>query len=270
MKTSTIALLALAGAAVGAEPSLLWTLDCTNGDYEKAYAANDSPIEDRFSTDNVKEGVGVVTSGGGEDKSGVSLNPEQLKPLKYEFSLSVNLAEVMTTFSTEAENQELTLIGIKKILSDESIDGRKGYFYVQANSQTGIITINLLDFYTITTEIACYDVALKGGTTESQTLTLTFGNIENSDNALISVYLGNQLAATATFDQGHRNGERVDTNLMFGYGDPGIASVISNISYYEGVITMPTTSINPTVPEPTTATLSLLALAGLAARRRRK
>lgn len=48
-------------------------------------------------------------------------------------------------------------------------------------------------------------------------------------------------------------------------GDP-----ISNISAWEGVVTAADIASSSSIPEPATATLSLLALAGLAARRRRK
>lgn len=50
-------------------------------------------------------------------------------------------------------------------------------------------------------------------------------------------------------------------------GDAAITSALN-----PGTITIetPDAPVNPSVPEPTTATLSLLALAGLAARRRRK
>ncbi len=49
---------------------------------------------------------------------------------------------------------------------------------------------------------------------------------------------------------------------VFGYRDGGNNATISNIS-------MTATTATPAIPEPATATLSLLALAGLAARRRR-
>ena len=52
-------------------------------------------------------------------------------------------------------------------------------------------------------------------------------------------------------------------------------SPVSELRTWEGIVTEtemanPPAALSPNVPEPTTATLSLLALAGLAARRRRR
>ena len=60
-----------------------------------------------------------------------------------------------------------------------------------------------------------------------------------------------------------------------GTSNSNSSSPVSELRIWEGIVTAtemanPPAALSPVVPEPTTATLSLLALAGLAARRRRK
>ena len=49
-----------------------------------------------------------------------------------------------------------------------------------------------------------------------------------------------------------------------------ITGAESEVELWRGIVTASDIATTPVIPEPTTATLSLLALAGLAARRRRK
>ena len=72
---------------------------------------------------------------------------------------------------------------------------------------------------------------------------------------------------------GSRNGEygqpgnfKIGIGGCFGTTDNAMSATFSNVTLYNQVIPVEA----PVVPEPATATLSLLALAGLAARRRRK
>ena len=112
------------------------------------------------------------------------------------------------------------------------------------------------------------DLSCLTGTDKFYTLTLTFAK------SAFSMYLDGALLATGT-----PNSEMTDamaaqdiTSIAFGswVGDSNnalLSETISSFSIYGGAMTA--SEVAALVPEPTTATLSLLALAGLAARRRR-
>ncbi len=253
MKKTIISLLCLSGVAFGTDATLTWSVDCTNGGY--SMLTGDSPLASGYCSSNFIPGSGVQTSGSAADGSGIALN-SQLQTLQGEFSLTMTLTSVTTDFNTDAAANQLALIAMKK--SDGYI------FSVHAHSQTGIITLDLGNG-----EIneVCNNIALNGGTTEAQTITLTFGNVEGSGNALLSVYLDDVLATSAEMNGPWRTSHSVAANLLTGFEKPGVAAVVSQVSYYNGALTRE--QISEIVPEPTTATLSLLALAGLAARRRR-
>lgn len=90
---------------------------------------------------------------------------------------------------------------------------------------------------------------------------LTLSTAVGTDNRTISLYQDGELVLQATTEQyfGDPGNMRIGFGGSFG-GDQGATiTSLSNVKLYSGVI-----------PEPATATLSLLALAGLAARRRRK
>jgi hypothetical protein len=255
MKKTIIALLCLGGIAFGTDATLSWSVDCTNGQY--SMLTGSSPLSEYYCSSNFIQGSGVQTSGTAADGSGIALT-SQLQTLQNEFSLVLSLASVTTTFNADATAQQLTLVAMKK--SD-------GYtFSVRADSQTGIITLDLGNAEASET---CNNLALIGNnTTEAQTITLTFSNVEGSSNALVSVYLDDKLATSAEMWGGWRTSDSVSANLLTGFGRAGVAAVVSQVSYYNGALTQ--AQISQLIPEPATATLSLLALAGLAVRRRRK
>ncbi len=255
MKKTIIALLSLGSIAFGADAELAWSVDCTHDAYNMQ--AGNSPINASYSSGNFEQGVGVITAGTAADGSGIALTRE-LQAINTEFSLTFSLAEVRTSFESDAESQQLTLLAMKK--SD-------GYvFSVLANSQTGAITLNLGN---ATENPTNNNLSLQGNTSKAQRITLTFGNLEgDSGKALVSVYLDERLAASAEMKAAWRTTDNVTSNLLTGYGRVGVAAVVSEISYYNGALTQ--SQINELVPEPATATLSLLTLAGLVVSRRRK
>lgn len=100
-----------------------------------------------------------------------------------------------------------------------------------------------------------------GGKTQAQAST-----------SALTLYYNGEAVATATLAKGNCTAEKLDT---FAIGGRNIGNgnstdfSFTNVQLYSGVLSE--TQISQlSVPEPTTATLSLLALAGLAARRRRK
>ena len=253
MKKTVVTLLCIGGMAFGSDSTLSWSVDCTGGKY--TVLTGESHLVPGYCSTAFIKGSGVQVSGSAADGSGIALNG--LPTLQNEFSLSMSLASVTTTFSAEASAQQLTLIAMKKS------DGYK--FSVLADSQTGIIT---LDLGAAERNEVCNNIALVGGATNAQTITLTFGHTGNPGNALVSVYLDDVLATSVEMHSDWRTEHGVLANLLTGFGTSGVAAVVSQVSYYNGALTQE--QISGMIPEPATATLSLLALAGLAARRRRK
>lgn len=86
----------------------------------------------------------------------------------------------------------------------------------------------------------------------------------------MAIYVNGSMAASGTMAAGDRhnrsawNNGVVFMNKMTEHD--GVAGTITGAALYNTALY----STTPAVPEPTTATLSLLALAGLTARRRRK
>lgn len=109
---------------------------------------------------------------------------------------------------------------------------------------------------------------------EWTTLTLV-GSVkaEATSTLVLDFYINGNLSGTSTTENAANiTGSNVINNMQFGYfGDSskGASTNFDNILIYNRALT--STEVKALiVPEPTTATLSLLALAGLAARRRRK
>lgn len=109
---------------------------------------------------------------------------------------------------------------------------------------------------------------------EWTTLTLV-GSVkaEATSTLVLDFYInGNLIGISTTENATNITGSNVINNMQFGYfGDStkGASTNFDNILIYNRALT--STEVKALiVPEPTTATLSLLALAGLAARRRRK
>lgn len=106
-----------------------------------------------------------------------------------------------------------------------------------------------------------------------QVVTVVFGlDKENPSKVSMSLYLNGALAATGLTGTTDRTGETIDKLYL---GSWGVASRYSHVSetihslqIYNAALTKEEVQLY--APEPATATLSLLALAGLAGRRRRK
>lgn len=102
--------------------------------------------------------------------------------------------------------------------------------------------------------------------------TLSSFGVSGLDDASVAYATngGNGFSTTAAYSQGGGNitifkvtGTLTDADVALTPGD-GVKSGFQSVAYTI------TPAATPSIPEPTTATLSLLALAGLAARRRRK
>ena len=107
------------------------------------------------------------------------------------------------------------------------------------------------------------------GTENFYTITLTY------TQSAFTMYLNGELWATGTPNSGMTDtmAAQTITSIAFGSwagnsGNGTLKEDIASFAIYKGAMTA--SEVAALVPEPTTATLSLLALAGLAARRRRK
>ena len=114
------------------------------------------------------------------------------------------------------------------------------------------------------------DLSILTSTTTVSTLTITFSN------SVFNMYLNGGLVATGTpnSDMMNDNISSVIDTISFGAWAGGsdnglLKEYVHSFAIYEGAMTAAEVRALM-VPEPTTATLSLLALAGLAARRRRR
>ena len=102
--------------------------------------------------------------------------------------------------------------------------------------------------------------------------------MQDDGTATLSLYQKGVLIATATQPDNNTTGEALDVFTIGGrpYDNAGYPKnstdfSFTNVQLYEGVLSAgQIASLSGVTPEPTTATLSLLALAGLCARRRRK
>jgi len=100
----------------------------------------------------------------------------------------------------------------------------------------------------------------------------TFTIVSDADNKLLTLYVNGKQSAQVN-NWGAGNGETLAlTGFQFGSNFSNVDTIanaeVSNITVWNKALTAK--EVAALVPEPTTATLSLLALAGLAARRRRK
>jgi hypothetical protein len=108
------------------------------------------------------------------------------------------------------------------------------------------------------------------------TLTLVVKGDSSKDNLLtLSFYVNGNLVGISSTEKAKNFVDETANKLAFGLyqnknvQDGGAVTAIDNILVYNRALTANEIK-NLAIPEPTTATLSLLALAGLAARRRRK
>lgn len=110
-------------------------------------------------------------------------------------------------------------------------------------------------------------------TTGMGTYIVTY-DVTGDGTALVSLYQNGVLAASCTQVEANVTGEALDTFTIG--GRPISTTNLTQFSFtdmqlYEGVLSSEQIAdLSGVTPEPTTATLSLLALAGLCARRRRK
>lgn len=161
-----------------------------------------------------------------------------------------------------------TTVNTAELRPNTNVGSAQGWsldFTLTNNSSTEAITLTSLTFDTV---IFAGSGAYQGNSTERDfVFTLTCGDVTlNTGNLTIA---GNTTAnptngvVTFTFD----SAVELAANESIAIG-LDVAKGTTNPGCFLGLKSISATGV--TIPEPTTATLSLLALAGLAARRRRK
>jgi len=271
MKKTIIALLALAGVAGASEDSVTWkqlTLD--NSDIIQTYDETDGtgtvtkgdiPIDNAKKITIDTDGYGSLSTGSAALGWSDSITLNESWKLVFELtdkSLGdASLFSIKTKINEKTKDnttQEITSgkVGpvedaeILKVCNDGSLKLEKkvSSTLVGETSVSGLITANTATAVTL--------VFLAEEDTNGNDIGGTFyvyvGENGDSGDAVISYNV----------DERVEFGENYDARLWTNGG----AETFSKIALYSGGVV--------TVPEPATATLSLLALAGLAARRRRK
>ena len=279
MKKTLIALLALAGVAVGAEPET-GSLVLTNSNGTKT--SNGKTVVDTASitttvaattTTWVKD---VITLSGstititdasvgnsttaGKYTGETNLNGYVIGDINvgngdtdtdpkayYVYSVSFSASEAITLSSIDVGFKITSAGG-----GDQS--GRWVTYYWQLTSGTGESVTPLVNYSDVASWIrASSDGTASGTQSSTGTLTMNMGSTPITLDANTKYTLNLKITGVNNADANNNNaGGKIDDKGGF---------------VHIGTITA---RVSQTIPEPTTATLSLLALAGLAARRRRK
>ena len=246
MKKTIIALMALAGVAL-AETVTINPLNDTNTD-------NWSHISLRNrATWTLNTTAGSLTlddSNWGQAISTYDITSPNFELDRFSFDISRGNASAGIS---------VNLIGLDKTISIGSKDYTDGTLFYGTTTVTDAASYSLntqWDQGTTVTPTSLLGSALNYGATASITGTTSINGAGNTILTLSAT--AGEATGTATIDLG--KGFVLDKIMICGDG--------ANNS--KGIWTVSNMSVAGNVPEPTTATLSLLALAGLAARRRRK
>lgn len=253
MKKTLIALVALTGAAMAAnEDSLLWTLDFTGGSYAittgAAWTGGSYAPSTGWGSQDFNTTAGALTSDGDKKVALEGANPGV--GLGSEFTLTMNV-NLTGTGGNDTSDTAYWIV---------SLNQNQGSWYIGAQYDTTTQQVVVGNANHTLTNVASYGTY---ALSDIKTITLTMEGALNAAGTF-TIYVNDQKAAEATVAAGDRHGNAgfnngvVFMNKMSEHD--GVAGSITSASLYSGVL----------VPEPATATLSLLALAGLAARRRRK
>ena len=243
MKKTLIALMAMAGIAVGADLTLTTGIAFTKN--------GETTIVDGYTNPNIADiGYNSMYWGHGNIAGG-----------------SANLASLDFTITVK-DLYGASAIGGDDTISLTSVDiAVTGAGWCQDEGRT--ITLST-GSYSYTAELEDVFSGPKGGVGNSEghlTLTLTDWNI--TKDAVLSVSI-KPAAGKAT--------DNLSVAVVDVWGGNGATATISGVSQVdmtsswgkEAPLVKLSVSTTPAVPEPATATLSLLALAGLCVRRRRK
>ncbi len=257
--------MALAGVAMAAnEENLMWSVDFTGGKYDITTGAawgsgKYSPATNWGSQDFTT--VPGALYGNGDKK--ISLEGGAGVGMGNSFTLTMycNLTGVYSASTGDT----------KYWLMSAHQEPQTWFLGVQYDTATNQIVIgNANHTLTNVTSYGTYTL------TDITKVSMVMSGAVDTDGAL-TIYVNDTLAASATMAAGDRHNNAPWKKGIAFFNTlsehDGVVGSITGAELYNTAI-IPTTPTpdggEGTVPEPTTATLSLLALAGLAARRRRK
>ena len=247
MKKTIIALFALAGVAA-ADGTLLWTLDTTGGEYDITTTSSytGQPLRTNWSSTDFTTMPGYVYSNG--DKK-IALEPTDMGiKMADSFTMMMDCKLTGDVYDKNASQHWLMAVG-------ESGNWDLGVAYDSDEKAVTIATDKSDYTFTGISTYGEYEL------TDIKSITLTMEGALGEAGA-VTVYVNGVKAAVGTMAAAnrHTNTTIKAATMLNGVAEhKGVMGGVTGAKFYAGV-----------VPEPTTATLSLLALAGLAARRRRK
>lgn len=248
MKKTIITLLALAGVAAAAETFTDLSQSATNGQVTYTVPAEGSSL-------GTFTGSGISAAGGGSlAHSGVAITLNLTDISAYFASNSVDVSLISFNVNTHV-GLNLTSTGIRGMWNDVTWN-------------------NTYNFTVAYDTLAALDTTWTGEDGDKYTtITVSLANIEGENGGLMvyseSSKLGGYNKLGSSFNKTMTSIEIntdyvVSASVNAGWSDP-------NTCYALGAnLSAATQQVTGVIPEPTTATLSMLALAGLAARRRRK
>ena len=247
-------LLALAGAVAASESDLLWTVDFTGGSYAittgDAWTGGAYSPSTNWGSQDFDTTPGALTADGDKKVALEGANPGV--GLSSEFTLTMNVNLTGTGGNDESD----TAYWIASLNQTQT----SWFIGAQYDTTTQQVVVGNAN-HTLTNVTSYGTYALS----DIKTITLTMAGAQDAVGTF-TIYVNGTKAAEANVaagDRHNRSGFNNGVVFMNKMGEhDGVAGSITSASLYSGVHT-------PVVPEPATATLSLLALAGLAARRRR-
>jgi MYXO-CTERM domain-containing protein len=243
MKRTIIALMALAGVAAAEDWTATFTsknqtINQTGTDYSAIFSAGTPLTLDITGLTLQNTGKDQGNGTYGKDTNGVgNASPSSIRP-------NVNIGNGGSyTLSFILTNTSQADINLTSLSVNTFTYGSAGNFHQNVDRP---ITLTLL-----------------GGLTGSSNKTMSSPNIPNTDNTTPILLTLNEPVLI-------KGEKELSFNLTITENNSGGTFVGLKGATFSGEIVTPVIPDTPAVPEPTTATLSLLALAGLAARRRRR
>lgn len=253
MKKTIIALMALAGVSMAAdEDSLLWSVDFTGGSYAittgAAWGTGSYSPTTTYGSQDFTTMPGYLYANG-DKKISLEGNAGLMMSDSFSLSMEASITSVYTPSNSTPTDTKYWLMSI----------GESANWYIGAQYDTATKQISVgYKNYTMSNTASYGTFEL----TDIENVMLTMSGGLN-EAGLVTVYVNGAKAAVATMAASNRHDKStLSSGVAFmnymGEHD-GVVGGVSSVSFY-----------NKAIPEPTTATLSLLALAGLAVRRRRK
>ena len=264
MKKTLIALMALAGVAMA---DSAWTFDSM----------------DVIGTTSSNTGITIIDSGliAGTQLGAITLTQSMGNAAHYTTGsysyLSDNLDIVKSLGVSQDKQQSYTLMAYVKF---DNVTGEK-YFFGTGNSHNNGLGLGVQDGkVSFLTKTEAHNTGWNCTISANTWYHLAYA-YDSTANSL-TLFVNGESKGAITFDNNCHGDGWGDPNecLMFGASatqQAAFAGAIAQLEIHDGVamnaaqvIAAAAAPATPSIPEPATATLSLLALAGLASRRRRK